>query len=300
MLRTFHESAAGGALALVLLLTTAGPAVAQTVQSPAGPAAALAEPRSAQETREAFWGAVRQYGDVLGRVLRTDPSLMQNAEYLAPYPAVAAFIEAYPEVTRDPEYFLGGFSQLEPPASADVAVRAQAIRTFWSLFEGVFFFVVFVMFALTLVRLVRHFLQHRKWLRLTRLQADTHNRVLERLGSNEELLTYIQSPAGSAILRGPAVVTDEPAPPSVSAPFTRILWSVQIGVVLACAGLGLLFIRRYLFEEVRDLLLTTGAMALSLGAGFALAALASYLISRRLGLLAPANRQHPAGPEEAS
>ena len=108
--------------------------------------------------------------------------------------------------------------------------------------------------------------------------------VLERFGSNDELVAYIQSPAGSNFLKGSPVVTDEPSGGMVSAPLGRILWSVQAGAVLASGGVGLLIVRRYIMEELGDLLLTMGGLALSLGAGFALAALASYFISNRLGL----------------
>jgi hypothetical protein len=74
----------------------------------------------------------------------------------------------------------------------------------------------------------------------------------------------------------------------LSPPFGRILWSVQAGLVAAAAGIGLLVVKRYVVEEVAQMLLTLGVLILSLGIGFALAAAASYMLSVRLGLLSPA------------
>jgi hypothetical protein len=71
----------------------------------------------------------------------------------------------------------------------------------------------------------------------------------------------------------------------VSAPFSRILWSVQAGLVLSSAGIGCLIIKQHVIEEVAQLLLTLGVLGISVGIGFALAAAASYMLSARLGLL---------------
>ena len=47
----------------------------------------------------------------------------------------------------------------------------------------------------------------------------------------------------------------------MAAPLGRILWSVQAGLVLAVAGAGMLFIRRHLLEEVSQMLLVIGTLA---------------------------------------
>jgi hypothetical protein len=71
---------------------------------------------------------------------------------------------------------------------------------------------------------------------------------------------------------------------TTAAPLNRILWSVQAGLVLACAGIGMLFIKRHVMEEVAQMMFAMGTLGLSIGIGFALAAFASYVISQRLGL----------------
>jgi len=270
------------------LAASAAPVSAQT--SPAGQPAAPAVPSDPRTTRDDFRAVLLQYGPALGRILRSDPTLMTNAEYLTTYPAVAAFIQAHPEVVRDPGYFLATFSQygsVDDLLTPEQRTQAEAVRMWRNMMDGFMFFLVFVTVTLTLVWLIRYFIGHRRWLRATRVQAEVHGRLLERFSSNEELLAYIQSPAGSSFLKSAPVVIDDPSAASVSAPISRILWSVQAGLVLASAGVGLLIIRRYIFEEVGDLLLTMGGLALSLGAGFALAAGASYVISSRLGLFEP-------------
>ncbi len=136
-----------------------------------------------------------------------------------------------------------------------------------------------------LVALVKHFVAHRRWLRATRIQSEFHSRLVERLGSSSEVLAYAQS-SGRDLL--PTLPPVETAPAAVVAPFGRILWSVQAGLVAAAAGVGLLIVKRYVLEEVAQMLLTMGVLILSLGIGFALAAGASYILSVRLGLLPPA------------
>ncbi len=108
---------------------------------------------------------------------------------------------------------------------------------------------------------------------------------MERFSSNDELMTYIQSPAGRQFLQGlPAAPEMPSAQAAVAAPLARILWSVQAGVVLVCGGIGLLTIKQYMLDEVAEMLLVWGVLGLSVGVGFVLAAGASYILSHRLGL----------------
>jgi len=71
---------------------------------------------------------------------------------------------------------------------------------------------------------------------------------------------------------------------AVSAPVGRILWSVQVGVVFAAAGFGLQYVSRSIEKTVSQPLFAMGVLALSIGIGFVISAIASYVLSRRLGL----------------
>jgi hypothetical protein len=143
----------------------------------------------------------------------------------------------------------------------------------------------FIAFFLTVAAMVRAVLSHRRWLRATKQQADVHNRLLERFGANDELLAYVQSPAGSQFLQGSAVVIDAAPGATMAAPYSRILWAVQAGLVVGLAGIGILSIRNYMAPEVGPMFLTFGVLAAAIGLGFVLAAVASYVLSRRLGLI---------------
>jgi hypothetical protein len=126
------------------------------------------------------------------------------------------------------------------------------------------------------------FVTHRRWLRSTRLQSELNNRLLERMGSNEQLLAYLQSQAGQQLM-APPVVSDYAA--SAAAPISRILWAVQASLVLICAGIGFIVLRNYVFVETGEAPLTFGVLAIAIGTGFAGASYASYVLSKRFGLL---------------
>jgi len=102
----------------------------------------------------------------------------------------------------------------------------------------------------------------------------------------------MQTAAGRQFLESAPLSLDAPARP-VGAPLSRILWSVQVGVVLAAGGFGLLFVSNRVIEEVAQPLFVIGVLALTVGAGFVVSAGASFLLSRRLGLFEP-----PAPPRE--
>ena len=56
---------------------------------------------------------------------------------------------------------------------------------------------------LSLVWADPHGLADRRWQRLTKTQTDAHSKLLDRLTSHEDLLAYIQSPAGKRFLERP-------------------------------------------------------------------------------------------------
>src|SRR5580704_5412833 len=88
-----------------------------------------------------------------------------------------------------------------------------------------------------LVWLIRTVMDYRRWNRLTKVQTDVHTKLLDRFTANEDLLAYIQSPAGSKFLESSPITLDA-GPRNVGAPLGRILWSVQAGLVVAAAGIG--------------------------------------------------------------
>jgi hypothetical protein len=107
---------------------------------------------------------------------------------------------------------------------------------------------------------------------------------MDRFTANNDLLAYIQSPAGTRFLQSTPIALDA-APRSMGAPLGRILWSVQGGVVLVAAGIGLWVVSGQVGDDGAQPLHALGVIGIALGLGFAASAIISFVISRRLGLI---------------
>lgn len=253
---------------------------------PAG-ASPIALTKDARETREEFEGLLRRLPPSVGRVLRTEPSLMRNGSYLATYPALTAFLQQHPEVTANPGYFLENVnvSFWNPPAPPNP--RSDAIHLWRNLIETVAVFTGFVIVTACVLWLIRTLLNYRRWLRAFRTQTELQSKMVDRFSSSDELIAYLQSGAGRW------AVEPEPVVPAASkvvlpgTPLNRVLWSVQAGLVLSALAIGLLFVSNRVIEEVAEVFYAVGVMILATGIGFVLSAAASYILSQRLGVLAP-------------
>jgi hypothetical protein len=284
---------------LTLMLLAAVPAAgaegqAQVRPAPARPAEAapapgpVADERNAHDTKERLREIFEQYPPSVAQVLRLDPSLLTRPDYLALYPTLANFLSQHPEVAHNPVFFLGGIGGGQPYSDSRSGVPHAVENIFIGLEVA-----IGVMFGIgTLAWLVRSAIDHRRWLRAMKIQTEAHTKIVDRLASNEDLLAYMQSPAGQRFLTSssiPAPSMDQLMPP-MGAPFSRILWSVQAGVVLTTAGAGLWLARNGVLDEAGQAMQVIAILTMALGLGFVLSALASYGLSRQLGLVnSPAN-----------
>src|SRR4030095_651477 len=100
-----------------------------------------------------------------------------------------------------------------------------------------------------LIWIIKTIVEYRRWNRVSKVHTEVHNKLLDRFTANEDLLAYMQTPAGKSFLESARLSLDSPTRP-MGAPLGRILWSVQAGVVLAAAGLGLLFVSGRVVDEV--------------------------------------------------
>ena len=146
--------------------------------------------------------------------------------------------------------------------------------------------IVLVVFIIAggFVLIVRALLDYRRTTVLVRVQADAHVKLMEKLASSQELLGYMETEAGKHFLQLVAVGVESSRGPKF--PLGRILWSVQVGLVLLLAGAGFLFLRSRLADHAAtEGFLVLGTMAATVGVGFILSAAASYGLSKHLGLL---------------
>jgi hypothetical protein len=237
--------------------------------------------QGADTTREQLQGLLEQLPPNVRRVLQLDPSLAERSEYLALYPQLQAFLKIHPEVTRNSGYFFGIAAQ-----DFNRNRQAEPMEWFAGILAGIGVFIGFMTIVTILGALVKQTVEYRRWVRQTRMQAEVHTKILDRMQSNEDLLSYIQTPAGRHFLEFTPIST-ESAPRAASAPLSRILWSVQAGVVLAALGFGLRYAQSNVPEEIVPAFTVLGVIVMALGIGAVVSAVVAYLLSARLGLLPP-------------
>lgn len=109
-----------------------------------------------------------------------------------------------------------------------------------------------------------------------KLQAELHTRLLDKFGSGQELLAYVQSDAGKRVLES---LTMERR-----SPYGRILGAAQASATLILLASALLFLHNRV-PGAEQGFLVFGTIVLSLGVGFGLSAALSYYLSRSFGLL---------------
>lgn len=246
-------------------------------------AASAQDPRDtrtqgAERGREEFRTLLRDFPPAVRQVIAEDPALLANQEYLAPYPALAGYLKQHPEVARNPGYYVGepdrGF---ERPDSRHMVLSALGA------------FIGFGMAIGLATWLIRTILNYRRWNRLTKIQTEVHTKLLDRFTANEEVLAYMQSPAGAKFLESTPIAVD--GAQTVSAPLGRILLSVQAGFVLLAGGGGCLALAPRISPDVAEAIYAVGVLAIAVGAGFLISAAASFFISRRLGLIQTPEKQ---------
>lgn len=239
----------------------------------------------ARQVREQLETLLMKYPPEVGRILKMDPTMLSNQQYLAQYPAIQVFLNAHPEVARNPTFYLE-FVRQSSDYTRPADPRSEAINMWRNLVESISILAIVVFISSMVAWLVKTLLNHRRWLRVTRVQTEVHNKLLERFAGTNELLTYVQSSPGRRFLEAAPVPLDAPAVDRpIGAPLSRILWSVQAGIVLVVGGFGFQYVSGRIIDEVGQGLWTIGVLGVAFGAGFIIAGGFSYVMSRRLGLL---------------
>lgn len=240
---------------------------------------ALVNPQpTAEDTREDLRLILQKYPYSVAEILRRDPSLMSRPDYMAPYPDLTAFLAAHPEVARNVEFYFEGFGSWQNSRRLDPSFEALGI-----LLGGLAIGFVLILLATVLIWLVRAFIQHRRWLKSSQVQAEVHTKLMDRLTTHEELIAYVQSPAGRRFLEA-APAQPEIDSPSYSAPVGSIIWSLMAGIVLTVLGVGFRYAGNFVKDDAHEAMSVVGVIILSLGIGFIFASTMAYMVSSRLGL----------------
>lgn len=253
-------------------------------QAPKSATVVTVEQPDAQRTKDELSRLLEHYPPALRNVLALDPGLLGNQSYLAPYPALVNFLNAHPEIERNPSFYVG--EGQAPRSPQDHA--AQVLEMWKDTLAGLAVFAGFGMAIGLLVWLIRTLVDYRRWNRLAKVQTEVHSKLLDRFTANNDLFAYIQSPAGSKFLQSSPIMLDA-APRNVGAPLGRILWSVQGGVVLMAGGIGLQVVSARVADDASQPLHALGVLGIALGLGFLVSAIISFVISQRLGLIEPAS-----------
>jgi hypothetical protein len=248
--------------------------------------------QDARETRNDLENVLKRLPPSVGRVLRLDPSLMRNQAYLAPYPSLAAFLQSHPSVVQNPGFYLEHIDyELWFPREPQDA-RSEGLRMWRELLQGFAIFVVLSTITGAVLWILKTLVDYRRWYRTSKVQTEVHTKLLDRFSSNEDLMAYMQTAPGRRFLESAPLPLEGPSK-TVAAPLSRILWSLQIGIVLGTAAMGVLYVSGHVVEEISQPLFALGILVLALGTGFVVSSGASYVLSRRLGLL-----DQPAAPRE--
>lgn len=254
-----------------------------TGPQPPSPGMFVGEARDARQTRERLNDVLEQHPPSLREVLRIDPTLLYNDNYLATYPALAAFLQQHPEVAHNPRFFIGESRVSEENRNDPQLEAARALGNF---VEGLTVVMVILTISFGVIFLVRTVVEHRRWQRASKAQAELNNKLIDRFAASDELLAYLQSAQGKALTDSPAL--PQAAARSMDAPLGRIFWSLQAGSVLGFAGAGLLFVSSRMRDDlwmVAPTVFAFGTVVLTVGLGFLASSLISFLLSQRLGLV---------------
>jgi hypothetical protein len=225
---------------------------------------------SSYEVREGLAAVIHNSTPELGAILALEPSLLSNDAFLAQYPRLQRYVTKYPQVRSHTRFYLAQFEQQEKRGPLD------------DLLEPFFALAGIILVSFAVMWLLRTIIEQRRWSRLSRTQSEVHNKILDRFGTTAELLEYIRTPAGTKFLESaPIPLHSDPVPQN--APLTRVIWSIQIGVVIAAAALGMLLVSARYSDTAQELF-AMGMIILCVGLGFIGSAALSVYVSRRLGL----------------
>ena len=111
-----------------------------------------------------------------------------------------------------------------------------------------------------------------------RAQSDFHNRLVDKFSSAEVFTNYLKSEAGRDFFEK---LGSEPV-----TPLTRILGSIQRGVILTLLGFGFFVINNIIgTEDSRSIMLILATTLTTVGIGFLISSAISYRLAKSWGII---------------
>ena len=157
------------------------------------PAAAPVSDHDLAETQKQLIQLLR-LSPTLTTVVSHDPSLLANQDYVSRNnPQLAQFLDAHPEVARNPDFYL--FTHVHPDDGTPDEALERAVwpemhprNDGWDANDVVgpiAALLAFACFLGALTWLVRLFLENRRWARIFKLQSEVHGRLIDKFSSSQ-------------------------------------------------------------------------------------------------------------------
>ena len=156
-------------------------------------------------------------------------------------------------------------------------------------------FLVFLCVLGAVIWLTRLFVENRRWNRIFKLQSDVHGRLIDKFGTNQDLLVYMDTEAGKRFLEASPIPVNFEPEQRVPNAVARVLTPLQIGIVLTLLGMGF-HLMRSASPDLNIPMLVLGTLTLMPGIGFIISAGLTWILAGRLGLM-PGNAPSHAGTE---
>jgi hypothetical protein len=242
------------------------------------------------------------HAPTMATAIAHDPSLLGESGYIAHNnPPLAAFLTAHPDIARTPEYYL--FANL----SVDHGDRARSLEericpqmlppNFSGNIRSENLVPMIVLPALfgAIVWIIYLFVTGLRQSKLLKAQSALQGRLIDKISSSQDMATYLSTNTAQKLFGGTSLTDAQPADAKAVFTSARILWPLQIGVMLIVLAIGVYGIRNC--GNAADMVTTSAATALSAmmvaaGIGFILCAGIAWATAKRLGVL-------PAKPKKS-
>jgi hypothetical protein len=275
-----------------LALASAPLAVAQA-HTAAAPTAQVPSEKDVADAQEQFLHLLR-LSPTMTAAVAADPSLLADQQYVArSNPELAQFMASHPDIARNPEFYL--FSRLDPSNGRrdralqrviwpDLTPQPQQESAAPRVIEKMTPIVIIPAMFLAFVWIIRIFVDSRRWNRTFKQQSEIHSRLIEKLGTNQDLVAYMETEAGKRFLMTSPVAAGPEFGQRMPNTVSRVLTSLSAGIVLALLGIGFLLLRNA-GPDTSEPMLIVGTLLLMPGIGFILSAGVTWFLAQRLGLM---------------